>query len=176
MTSFTGFSEAARLYAANEEIVDAMYGRLKADAVSYFDAVHGELRARLGPRIVELSNTSGYSYFRVRAQREGAELASVWVQRADGRLVRDAKVLVGFGMPLLAAQPNVLTPVVELVDQLATGPDGERVQRRKPTAATLFQIDVSVEGQDPVRAFCDRVAPVIESILTIVGKAPSGPF
>ena len=94
----------------------------------------------------------------------------------DGRLVRDAKVLVGFGMPLLAAQPNVLTPVVELVDQLATGPDGERVQRRKPTAATLFQIDVSVEGQDPVRAFCDRVAPVIESILTIVGKAPSGPF
>lgn len=167
MTQFEGFSEAARLFAENESVVDTMRQRLKDDAARFWSSVEGALADALAPERIVMSHTAGYTYYRV--ARDGGEAPSLWVTRADGRLVRSGEVLVGFGV----GNASLVDAAVGLLGDLeGRMPDGRARRKQKPTATTVFELDLKLTSPDLVGSFCEQVVPTLRSLVDLGPPSP----
>ncbi len=168
MTKFNGFSDAAKLYAANEAIVNEIYKRLKSDVRSFWESVAEEMGSRVAPLQVEpdkLSDAAPYTYLHL---KEGAEtLASVWVLRDDAKLIRDSTVLVGFGISREAKDTAALAAGLKAQDLITGAGTVRRTQR--PSVATLFQADLKLacDGREPIEVFADVTTPVLQRLAEI---------
>lgn len=166
MSTFDGFTHEARLYAEHEAVVDEMRKRLRADADAFWRAVQAELALRLAPLNValeKLSEGASYSYLRVKSGSE--TIAEVWVKRDDGRLVRDATVLIGFGLPIASTNQAALAAGADVANSLAA-PNNEP-KKLKATAGTLFQIDAVIADKSLVEGFADLVGPILARLVGI---------
>jgi len=172
MTDLAGFSEAARLYAVNEPVVLAMAEHLKADAAKFWEAVGAELGRRFEAATITTATTAGYTYFTV--SDGDSPRCSVWVQRTDGRLVREARVQTGFGIACAGTDGERLAAAAALAgDFRELGPKAVRA-RRKPTPSTLFDVDLPLDPSTPIESFCDRVAPILEKVRALAAAPASG--
>jgi hypothetical protein len=113
-----------------------------------------------------------YTYLHATSAR--TRVAAAWVHRDDCRLIRDAKVLVGFGLPR-ATDPEIMTEAVKLIGLV---PSGLGTVRRitKPSATTLFQFDLalSVDDRDPVEVFAEAVAPMLGQLVVLGDERRGG--
>lgn len=170
MKKFDGFSDAARHYAANEAVVNELYDRLKADADAFWGSVRHELaaRLRLGVDLYLAKEDAKYAYLNVKDATEIVGI--VWVERDDGRLVRESTLRVGFSLP--TGKSASLPEAVKASGLLADVAGIEFLKTPKPSASTLFHFNLKLGAQPSVEAFADVVTPVLERLIEIA-KAPT---
>jgi hypothetical protein len=169
------FSKAARLYAANEAVVNEMWRRLKSDIGEFWKAAATEVGARIAPTEIEIDKlTDAAPYTYLHATNGRTRIAALWVHRDDCRVVRDAKVLVGFGLPR-ASDPAVMVEAQKLSALIPTS-IGTMRKIAKPSAATLFQFDLAllVVDRDPVDVFAEAVAPTLGQLVVLGDERRGG--
>jgi hypothetical protein len=165
MILFTKFSQAARLYAENVEIVRQMEKAYEADARALVGTLEAMLKERLPDfHSKETSSTRRYWW-------QGSDVFGVapyvWFWAVEPMCTKHDCMWVAGGYD--ANEPDLWDRLRELVanPQLKLNRSGE-----KPSRYELFEMLLEVEGDGALERSADRVADVLRAMNA--AKASSG--
>ena len=99
MPQFAGFSEAARLYAENAKLVDAMRLAFQRDVDEFLDSVQDEMASRINleaaPLQLQHRVTKGYKYWWIgEDEREQNDYPQLWINRTLPEIVHPGTLVL----------------------------------------------------------------------------------
>lgn len=125
------FSEAARLYAENESLVEAMHAAFQQDVLRFLDGAVDAARGAVPGLEVSTNDTRGHRYIWVSVQgAPQTALPQLWCKYDDGSIVRRQSITFTF------MYPNSSNVVV--------------VRMREAVAAALAPLDLMVQGKKAI--------------------------
>lgn len=161
-TRFSGFGEAARVYAEHAHVVEAMYEALCADLLAFFQAVSAEAKRR-SPAITDESS-SQYHYWCIAAPG-GLVPCLQWA-------VDDPAVVHACELRMTAVCDKATPKQCAALAALATDP--RFLPHCQPSSGgpwRLFRVVLPLRGTEPI----DTVAEFVASLLTAMAERLDNP-
>lgn len=157
MKKFQKFSEAARLYAENANVVDIMYESFQQNINEFLDSLRDEIRHLVAPENFQEKITTGYRYW--------------WL--ADNNLDKDSYPQLWLG----STDPSIVFPGNLVLWAISPKDSGENLKRLVEIANkselkrycehakggpwSLFTVNVQYTEEDPVEKAAKPIADVL---------------
>lgn len=169
MSDFQGFSEAARLYAENVEVVRAMAAEFRRDETRYLDAVADQIRLKIAPafdqNLFHEKPTPGYRTWWIGdTTDEFKPFPRQYVKTDSPEVVSSGKVVVH-------VQTGVDKPA-ELKARVANLRDHQPLKelaqpKKSQDKWDLFTYEVAIGEGDPVEKLAAPLAMMAIELFTI---------
>ncbi len=155
---FTGFGEAAKLFALHKSVVDEMEKAFKACVSAYLDAVEMRLREELPGLNLESDEPGRQRYWwtDTKDQPAGTGCPYVWVPNDDVRIITDSQLRAGVWADGASADLN------EAVSADVRAVSWQSNCKPNPSGG-WFAMDIGL-GSDPIGAVAAPVALLLKTI------------
>jgi hypothetical protein len=168
MSKFKGFTEAARLYAQNADVVELMWKSLTEGVNEFLDYVKEEVLSRIEPRDIYDKRDNEYRYWRITRKADlPGKNPYVYFLWTDHKVVAPGELYFWVG----TSKPNLTDTIRERIYSLRDDADLKPYWRgRKKDSWHLLSGKIAYPEGDPV----EIVAPVIAALLLKVAAASEG--
>lgn len=165
MTKFAGFSEAARLYASNIEVVREMEKAYLADVATFLEAFQQELQRLLAPKVFSWWETKDRNRYWWRGEAQRTEVGYLWFTS------REPTEIDHEGLALIGGTDIKDTAVHEALKRLPDSRPDLGLEQDGRDRWTTFHLLLDFEGEEYFETAAQRVANVLIAMDEVVADA-----
>jgi hypothetical protein len=157
MGEFTGFDEAARLYAQYWAVVDSMYKAFEQNVDGFLDAIRDQIGQLIAPAHLQERQTPGYRYWGIaKDDMDKDAYPQLWLS------TREAKIVLPGELRMTAVAPRAEAQELRRLADVATQHNLSSYCKSAGGGRwSLFYVLVSYPQQDPATHAAKPIADVL---------------
>jgi len=160
MSTFQGFTEAARLYAANYRVVEAMEKAFRESVDAFLNSLRDEIGQQVRPATLQEKQTEGYRYWWLAQDNADKDAhPQLWLKADEARIVSPGELISW------AVAPRASDSQLPEFTKLATTWNFCR-----PASGgrwSLFTVVLQYPQEDPVGHTASAIASVLKGLQAI---------
>lgn len=157
--SFSGFSEAARLFAQYYTVVEKMRKEFDQNVDAFLDALHGQLKVQLGERLQQriTQDRSRYWWLAEASENKDAHV-QLWIVCDAPEIVQPGKLKLTAVAPFASKDQSTLSRFARIAKE---APLSSYCRPASGGPWSLFTVELSYQSSDPVDGLARPIADVL---------------